>query len=106
VLENFNPVGGWREEWPHIKVKIDPSGVLPDGTQVKDYADLKRWIVAHIDVFGQCLAEKLMIYATGRVPSYAEKHELKEIVAKNQQDKGGFRDLVIALMESKTFRTR
>lgn len=106
VLENFDPVGGWRELWPDINIKIDPSGVLPDGTPIRDYTDLKRWIVEHIDVFGQCLSEKLMIYATGRIPSYAEKQELKQIVAKVEQTQGGFRDLVIALMESKTFRTR
>ncbi|SKA89826.1 Protein of unknown function [Prosthecobacter debontii] len=106
VLENFNPVGGWRDQWPAIKVKIDPSGVLPDGTRITGYPDLKRWIAQNITVFGQCLAEKLMIYATGRLPSYAERQELKQIVTQIEQDKGGFRDLLLALMESKTFRTR
>jgi len=106
VLENFDPVGGWRDEWPRINVAIDASGVLPDGTAIKSYPDLKRWIVENIDVFAQCLSEKLMIYATGRIPSYAEKQEIKQIVAKIQHDQGGFKDLMLALMESKTFRTR
>lgn len=106
VLENFDPVGGWRQQWPDIHVDIDPSGVLPDGTEILGYPDLKHWIVENIGIFGQCLSEKLMIYATGRIPSYAEKNELKQIVAKVEKDQGGFRDLVLALMESKTFRTR
>jgi len=106
VLENFDPVGGWREQWPDIHVDIDPSGVLPDATEILGYTDLKRWIVENIDIFGQCLSEELMIYATGRIPSYAEKQELKQIVAKVEKNKGGFRDLLLALMESKTFRTR
>ncbi|MEN3940781.1 DUF1588 domain-containing protein [Prosthecobacter sp. SYSU 5D2] len=106
VLENFDPVGGWREQWPGINVEIDPSGVLPDGTEILGYPDLKRWIVENIHIFGQCLSEKLMIYATGRIPSYAEKQELKQIVAKIEREKGGFRDLLLTLMESKTFRTR
>lgn len=106
VLENFNPVGGWRDQWPDIKVKIDPSGVLPDGTRIAGYTDLKRWMSQNVTLFGQCLSEKLMIYATGRLPSYAEKQELKEIVLKIEAEKGGFRDLLLALMESKTFRTR
>jgi len=106
VLENFDPVGGWREQWPRINVKIDASGVLPDGTQILNYPDLKHWIANHIDLFSECLSEKLMIYATGRIPSYAEKQEIKGIVAKVEKDKGGFRDLMLALMESKTFRTR
>lgn len=106
VLENFDPVGGWREDWPGINVKIDPSGVLPDGTPIAGYTDLKQWISGNINLFAECLSEKLMIYATGRVPSYAEKQEIKGIVAKVEQDKGGFRDLLLALMESRTFRTR
>lgn len=106
VLENFDPVGGWRERWPDIDVEIDPSGVLPDGTEILGYTDLKRWIVENIDLFSRCLSEKLMIYATGRIPSYAEKQEIKRIVEKIESDNGGFRDLVLALMESKTFRTR
>lgn len=106
VLENFDPVGGWREEWPRVNVKIDPSGVLPDGTEILGYTDLKHWIAGNINVFAQCLSEKLMIYGTGRIPSYAEKQEIKAIVAKVDKNQGGFRDLLLALMESKTFRTR
>ncbi len=106
VLENFDPVGGWREKWPGIDVEIDPSGVLPDGTEILGYTDFKRWIVDHIDLFAECLAEKLMIYATGRLPSYAEKKEIQQIVAEVQKRQGGFRDLVVALIESRTFRTR
>jgi len=106
VLENFDPVGRWRDEWPRINVKIDPTGTLPDGTPILGYTDLKQWISGNIHIFAECLAEKLMIYGTGRIPSYAEKQELKQIVAKVEKDKGGLRDLLLALMESKTFRTR
>src|SRR6218665_809207 len=42
VLENFDPVGGWRENWP-TGTKIDPSGKLPDGTEILGYTDLKKW---------------------------------------------------------------
>ncbi len=106
VLENFDPVGGWRDQWPGTGVEIDPSGTMPDGTEIRDYRDLKRWIVENIDTFSRCLAEKLAIYATGRIPSYAEKQELKRIVADLEKSGGGFRDLVVALTESRTFRTR
>ncbi len=106
VLENFDPVGGWREKWPEINVEIDPSGTLPDGTEILDYTDFKHWLVTNIDTFSECLAEKLMIYATGRELSYAEHKEIENIVAKVSAEKGGFRDLVLALVESKTFRTR
>ncbi|MDF1739151.1 MAG: DUF1588 domain-containing protein [Verrucomicrobiales bacterium] len=106
VLENYDPVGRWRTEWPVSNAKIDPSGTLPDGTEIKDAIEFKSWLVENIDLFSQCLAEKLMIYATGRVPNYAETREIEEIVKRNHETGNGFRDLLLSLIESETFRTK
>ena len=105
-LENFDPVGRWRSQWPKVDKAIDASVVLADGTKIQDVVDLKRWLVANIDPFSLCVAEKLMTYATGRVPNYAERKELADIVRTNRESAGGFRDLVLALIESRTFRMR
>ena len=104
VLENYDPVGRWREVWPKSKKKIDPTGVLPDGTKIKDVTELKKWLVENIDSFGLCLSEKLMTYATGRIPNYAERKELESIVSLNIDREKGFQDLLLDLIQSKTFR--
>lgn len=106
VLENYDPVGRWRTEWPGTKAKIDAAGVLPDGTRINDAVEFKSWLVKNIDLFSECVAGQLMTYATGRVPNYAEKREIEGIVRKNHENGNGFRDLILALVESKTFRTR
>lgn len=107
VLENYDPVGRWRTEWPgKTAAPIDASVTLPDGTEVQNAIEFKAWLVDNIDLFSECLAEKLMIYATGRVPNYAEKREIEKIVKENRENGNGFRDLVLALIESETFRTR
>ncbi|MDC0288851.1 DUF1585 domain-containing protein, partial [Rubripirellula sp.] len=106
ALENFDPVGRWRREWPKTNKPVDASVILADGTKIQGVVDLKGWLVANIDPFSQCVAEKLMTYATGRVPNYAERKELADIVRANRESAGGFRDLVLALIESKTFRTK
>lgn len=106
VLESFDPVGRWRETWPKSGKPIDTSATLPDGTEITDVRDLKKWMVKNIDQFSECLAEKLMIYATGKVPNYMEKHEIKHIVDETLEQGGGFRDLLLALIQSETFRTR
>jgi hypothetical protein len=106
VLENYDPVGRWREKWPGTEAAIDPSGTLPDGTAVKDPAEFKAWLVANIDIFSTCLAEKLMTYATGRVPNYAEQREIEKIVKANREAGQGFKDLVLDLIDSRTFRAR
>ena len=75
MLENDDPVGRWRTQWPKGNAKIDASGVLPDGTRIRDVVDFKRWLTKNVDRFSRCLAEKLMVYATGRELNYAERHE-------------------------------
>jgi hypothetical protein len=106
ALENFDPVGRWRNKWPKVDEAIDASVVLADGTKIEDAVGLKRWVVENIDLFSQCVAEKLMTYATGRVPNHAERKELADIVRANRGSSRGFQDLVLALIDSKTFRTR
>ena len=105
VLENYDPVGRWRTTWPGTGEPIDPSVSLSDGTQFADPTEFKAWLVENIDLFAGCLAEKLMIYATGRLPNYAEQQEIKSIVQQNKARGNGFRDLILALVESETFRT-
>lgn len=106
VLENYDPVGRWRTEWPKGAGEIDPTGVLPDGTPINDVVDFKRWLTANVDQFSECLAEKLMTYATGRLPNYTERKEIAQIVMLNHQNGKGFRDLMLALVGSETFRTK
>lgn len=106
MLENFDPVGNWRESWPKIDTPIDSTGVLPDGTFINDITDFKAWLVDNIDLFSQCLSEKLITYATGRVPNHAERHEIKQIVGDNEENGNGFQDLFLALVTSETFRTK
>lgn len=106
ALENFDPVGRWRDNWPGVNQPIDASSTLPDGTEIHDIVDFKRWLVENIDQFSECLAGHLMTYATGRVPNYTERKEIAAIVEKNHQSGNGFRDLLLALVESETFRTK
>ena len=121
VLENYDPVGRWRTHYPQwTKNKngepvkkggavIDAVGDFPGGVQFKNIADLRKYVLNNIDEFGICLAEKLMTYAIGRRPSYAERDEITRIVRSNvanSKDGSGFRDLLLQLIQSRAFRTR
>ena len=89
--------------WPKSKTKIDSSGILKDGTKIKDVVEFKAWLIKNIDQFGLCISEKLMTYATGRTLNYTELKELKSIVKDNLNKKEGFQDLVVDLITSDTF---
>ena len=103
MLENYDPVGKWRQVWPATQEPIDASGVLFDGTPIQDAAAFKRWLVANVDYFGNCLSEKLLTYATGRVLNYSEKQEVKQLVTQSRLDGDGFKGLVLDLISSRTF---
>lgn len=106
VLENFDPVGHWRDEWPGTKQTIDAACTLPDGTKIEDVVDLKAWLSRNIDQFSTCLAGKLMTYATGRPLNYSERQEMATIVRDNHANGNGFQDLVLSLLQSQTFLTK
>ena len=130
VLENFDPVGRWRDRYPlYTKPPdgqaalteefystvgegvlpgpaVDSVGVLTDGTRLEDVTDLKRYLVARLDLFATCLTEKLMVYATGRPLSFGDRL-VAERIAKSAVDRGdGFRDLVVAVVRSESFAAR
>lgn len=118
VLENYDAIGRWRDTYPvHLtgpggKITSKPGApvnadtVMPDGTPLRDVVDLKKYVVAHIDQFGGCLAEKLFVYGTGRVPDYAERKKLHAAAGKVLANKGGFRDLLLSVLETDAFRSR
>ena len=117
ALENFDPIGRWRDHYPVYQkvgekvvlkdgLPVDSSGTMRDGTRLKDVTDLKRYLVENIDIFGKCLAEKLLVYATGRDLSYGEKVELDGIVEQVRMKGNGFQDLIVALVLSESFRTK
>lgn len=128
VLESFDPVGRWRDHYPrYIKPpdgqeslseefyanvgkgvvdgpKVDSVGVLPDGTRLADVRDLKRYLIENDEFFARCLTEKLLVYGAGRPANFADRRVVDEIVADVREQEGGFRDLVVALVESEAFR--
>ncbi|MEY5027023.1 MAG: hypothetical protein RLZZ244_2551 [Verrucomicrobiota bacterium] len=118
VLENYDAIGQWRDTYPIHTAgpngtvvnkpgpPVDAAATMPDGTPLKDVLDLKKYVVAHIDQFAGCLAEKLFLYGTGRVPDYAERKSLHLAANKVLANKGGFRELLLAVIETDAFRKR
>ena len=130
VLENFDPVGRWRDHYPvytkppdgaeELKKefystigegamagpRIDAAAVMADGTELADVTDLKRYVLERIDMFSDCLTRKLMVYATGRPLGFADRAVADRIVASTKARGNGFRDLIVGIVQSDSFRTR
>src|SRR5205814_1178579 len=104
ALENFNAIGAWRTK--DGMFDIDPGGTLPDGTNIKGVADLKKAILAKKDPFARCVIEKLMIYALGRGMEPYDDRALDKALAAVAKDKYRFSSVVLEIIKSDPFRLR
>ena len=127
ALENYDVIGGWREnyrslgkdfpkpmnvprgvknvQW-RVGPAVDASGATPDGKTFKDLADYKKLILAQPVRFTRALTEKLAVYGTGRGMGFSDRTELDR-VAKDVAAKGnGFRDLIHEVVQSSIFRNK
>jgi hypothetical protein len=105
AMENFDAVGLWRTN-DHGQ-KIDSTGTLPTGEDVKHAGDLIRVLRSkYADEFARCLTEKLMIYALGRGLEYYDKCAVDKIVAKAKRDNYKFSTIIMGIIESDAFQRK
>jgi hypothetical protein len=110
ALENFDPIGGWREKYEAGKdrqaLAIDASGELSDGQEFADVVGLKRLLAARTDQFARCLAEKLLAYSIGRTLEAADRPAVERIVAEAKTHGYGLKDLLVLVVQSETFQAK
>ena len=111
-LENFDPLGRWRENYPQSKksgseIKIDASSELPSGESFANFDAFKSVLVNHrSEPFTHHLITQVLTYATGRHMEAADQFEIDEILARVQSEQLGMRTLVINCLTSEIFRSR
>lgn len=123
ALENFDVVGGWRENYRSIgdgepvilngrRVRyrngppVDASDVLPDGRRFQNIEEFKQLLLSDKDQLARALAEKLIAYGTGAAPTAADKPEIESIVSKIREKNYGFRALVHEVVQSSVFQKK
>ena len=103
ALENFDPIGGWREQYPN-RAKIDGSGELPNGQKFSNITDFKKLLVERRDLFARSLTSRLLAYATGRHLETSDRPHVDQIVQQSSDHGDGFRDLIRLVVLSEAFR--
>jgi mono/diheme cytochrome c family protein len=123
ALESFDVIGGWRENYRSVGGgkpvtvdgrrmpyamgrKVEPADVLPDGAKFKDIDQFKQLLLKDKDQLARGLTGQLLTYATGAVPSPADKVEIEAIVGKVREKNYGFRALLHEVIQSKLFRNK
>ena len=122
ALESFDVIGGFRTRYrsigagdpaprgaidPAIGIgfklgpNVDASGQMPDGRAFTDIADFETLLAKDETGLSRNLARQLVVFATGRETSFADRTDIDEIAKA-----GGVRSLLEEVVASRLFRTR
>ena len=112
-LENFDPVGRWRVNYPKPKdpkasaPKIDASGELPSGDTYTDFNSFKKLIGdTREELFTRHLIRQFLAYSTGRRMEFADSFIIDDLHEKLKKQGLGLRTLITECLMSEIFRSR
>jgi hypothetical protein len=116
ALEFYDPIGGFRENYPIIRSdgkfsekqgkRIDGSGKLPGGEFIENDGGLRQELLNRKDQFARNLVKKILTYATGRELTFRDNAEVEQITTQLAESGYGSRDLVRISLQSQIFRNR
>ncbi len=123
ALENFDVIGGWRENYRSIgngdpvvaagrrmRYKkgpaVDAGDVLPDGRRFRNIDEFKALLLSDKDQLARALAVKLLTYATGVPLTTADRPKVETIVESVRGKNYGLRSLVHEVVQSEVFRQK
>lgn len=105
ALENYNPVGLWRDTYNGQP--IDASGKLMTGEQFGSAMELSKILAtARYRDFHRALAEKLLTFSVGRGIEYYDAPTIDKIVEDIESRGATLREIVYGVVESAPFQKR
>jgi hypothetical protein len=127
ALENFDVMGGWRDQYRaltegpppelgighngqkygfHAGPPVDASGVLPDGRHFDDVRALKRLLAADDEQLARNLTRQLIVYATGAPVRFSDRAQVEQILERARSRQYGVRTLIQEIVQSDLFRNK
>jgi hypothetical protein len=113
ALENFDVMGRWRDEYrvlggpdlatPRKGPAVEADYRLPDGRDIRNIDDLKQFLLEDKDQLARALAEKLLIYGTGRALRFSDRDRVREVVERIRGRNYGLRSLIHEVVQSRAF---
>ena len=103
ALENYDAIGAWRDQYDR-RLKVDSSGKMPDGKTFSSSTEFRKLVVAQDETFIRCLTKKLLTYAIGRQLNSGDRPSIDKITRNMANRDKGLRDLVHAIVASKSFQ--
>lgn len=123
ALENFDPIGNWRDfyrvssrtpggpiDLPYGSGRpvyrgpdVERGGQTPDGKTFQDVTDYKRLLLDDRDQISRNLTQRMLVYATGADIQFADREVVEQIVDRLRGDNYGLRTLVHEVVQSRIF---
>jgi hypothetical protein len=103
ALENFDPVGRWREKY-HNGREVDASGTLFRTHEFSNIIEFKDAILKEKNRFVRGLAGHLLAFGLGRELNPSDTLALDEIVERVERENYAMKSLIHAVVQSKPFR--
>ncbi|MCB1062276.1 MAG: DUF1592 domain-containing protein [Verrucomicrobiae bacterium] len=117
ALENFDVIGGWRENYRALDPSNNPKyPKLVDGKPVSasdtiprlgafaDFREFRQLLLQDEGLVYENLAHKLATYALGRKMDFADEPDLRAIATDTKGSGGGMRTMIHGLVASELFR--
>ncbi|MDF1756522.1 MAG: DUF1592 domain-containing protein [Verrucomicrobiales bacterium] len=105
ALENFNAIGGWRDE--ENGTPIDAAGKLVTGESFSNAKELSHILASgRSKDFYRCLTSKLLTYGLGRGVEFYDAPTIDQIVASLESGDNRFQSLIRAVIHSAPFQKR
>jgi hypothetical protein len=116
ALENFDVIGGWRENYRAlVQVKgqrprrgegkaVIAADELPKLGAYKSFPEFRALLLKNEPLVFRNTAEKLATYALGRRMGFGDRADLEHIVQSTKAEGGGLRTMLVTLVQSPLFQ--
>ncbi|WP_197443213.1 DUF1592 domain-containing protein [Lignipirellula cremea] len=118
ALECFDPIGSERTHYRSlgageavrhksykIGLPVELDGVTADGKPFKDFREFRALLLQEREQVASAIAEKLLVYGTGRPLHAGDKAAIDAVVAAAAKEDLGLRSMVHAVVDSELFLT-
>ena len=110
ALEHFDAAGQWRDHYLTRKNKsyktgppVDSAYQLADGRRFDSFVDFRTLAASDDEAVARNFAAQLLIYATGKEITFADRKALDKIVAETKSNHYPIRSLIEAVATSHPF---
>ena len=117
ALENFDVIGGWRENYRALEPTANPnrpklidgpevvsSDSMPRRGEFQDFREFRELLLQEEELVFKNVARQLATFALGRSMDFADEELLDDIVARTKTAGGGLKTMIRELVTTRIFK--